>query len=429
MNAEIIAVGTELLLGDILNTNARFLSRELAELGINVMHQHVVGDNRERLRELVLSARQRSELLVFSGGLGPTADDLTKETVAECYGDTLRFDAQEWEKITGFFAAMGRPTPENNRKQAMVPTQGRKLPNANGTAPGAWFQQGERIAVLLPGPPRELEALWREQVRPLLEQRQSCVLRSLVLRVAGVGESDAEARVGHLFQSQNPTAAIYAKTGEVVIRITARAETQAQAQAMCRDYAKKFYALLGDAIYAEGEEEMPHTVVRLLAQRGLTLATAESCTGGMVAQSITDVPGASEVFGFGFVTYANAAKEKLLGVEHRVLEAYGAVSSQTAAQMAFGAMDAAGADVGLATTGLAGPGGGTPQKPVGLVYIAVAMGDTVYVRRLMCKNRSRDTVRRRTVQAVLDLTRSVLQGRPVPGALSFARGTDAVVPQ
>lgn len=429
MNAEIIAVGTELLLGDILNTNARFLSRELAALGINVMHQHVVGDNHQRLKELVLAAKERSDLLVFSGGLGPTADDLTKETVAECYGDTLEFDPEEWDKITGFFTALGRPTPENNRKQAMVPCHGKKLPNKNGTAPGAWFQQGEKIAVLLPGPPRELEPLWQEQVRPLLEQRQDCVLRSLVLRVAGVGESDAEARVGHLFQNANPTAAIYAKTGEVVIRITARAEKEEKALALCREYAQKFYAILGDAIYAEGEEEIQHTLVKLLAQKGLTLATAESCTGGMVAQSITDVPGASQVFGFGFVTYANQAKEKLLGVEPRILQAHGAVSSQTAAQMAFGAMAAAGADVGLSTTGLAGPGGGTPQKPVGLVYLAVAQGDTVYVKRLMCKNRSRDVVRRRTVQAVLDLARRVVQGLPTPDAQCFARGVDAALEQ
>ena len=422
MNAEIIAVGTELLLGDILNTNAQFLSRELAAMGISVLHQHVVGDNHARLKELVLEAKQRSDLLIFSGGLGPTADDLTKETVAGCYNDTLQFDEEEWAKITGFFAGMGRPCPENNRKQAMVPVRGRKLPNANGTAPGVWFEDDGRVAILLPGPPRELTALWKEQAAPLLAAWQNCVLHSLVLRVAGIGESDAEAKVGHLFQNDNPTAAIYAKLGEVIIRITARAADEAAAEAMCRDYAGKFYAILGDAIYAEGEEGIEHTVVGLLREKRMTVATAESLTGGMVAQRLTNVPGASEVLGFGFVTYSNAAKHKLLGVEEQVLETFDAVSSQTAAQMAFGAMDAADAQMGLATTGLAGPGGGTPERPVGTVYIAAALGDTVWVKHLRLGGRSRDTVRRRTVQAVLDMARRLLQGKPVHGAKSFARG-------
>ncbi len=422
MNAEIIAVGTELLLGDILNTDAQFLSRELAALGINVLRQHVVGDNHARLKELVLDAKNRCDLLVFSGGLGPTADDLTKETVAACFGDELRFDPEEWEKITGFFSGMGRPTPENNRKQAMVPVRGRKLPNANGTAPGAWFQDGDKIAILLPGPPKELEPLWTAEVRPLLAARQNGVLRSLVLRVAGVGESDAEARVGHLFRNANPTAAIYAKLGEVIIRITARAQDEQTADAMCRAYAEKFYDLLGDAIYAEGEEGVEYTVVHLLQQKGQTVAAAESLTGGMVAQRITDVPGASQVLGCSFVTYSNQAKQRLVGVDPAVLETYDAVSSQTAAQMAFGARDAAQADLGLATTGLAGPGGGTPERPVGLVYIAAAYGDTVTVKKLMIPARSRDTVRRRTVQNVLELARRVMLGLDVPGAKTFPRG-------
>ena len=422
MNAEIIAVGTELLLGDIVNTDAQFLARELAGLGINVLRQHVVGDNHARLRELVLDAKQRCDLLVFSGGLGPTADDLTKETVADCFGDELVFDAEEWAKITGFFTSMGRPAPENNRKQAMVPRRGKKLPNANGTAPGAWFQDGDKIAVLLPGPPKELQPLWHTQVAPLLAARQEGVLHSLVLRVAGVGESDAEQRVGHLFANANPTAAIYAKLGEVIIRITARAQSEAQARQMCRSYARHFYDILGDAIYAEGDRGQEHVLVDLLRDRGMTLATAESLTGGMVAQRITDVPGASQVMGFGFVTYSNQAKHQLVGVDPAVLEAYDAVSSQTAAQMAFGAQKAAAADLGLATTGLAGPGGGTPERPVGLVYIAAALGDTVTVKKLMIQHRSRDTVRQRTVQAVLDLGRRVLLGQDVPGGKRFARG-------
>ena len=213
MIAEIICVGTELLLGDIVNSNAQFLSRELAELGVTVLHQHVVGDNPARLRALVQEAKDRSDLLVFSGGLGPTADDLTKETVAEVFGDTLHFDAEEWAKIEAFFARTGRRPTANNRKQAMVPTRGRKLPNAHGTAPGAWFEDAQgRAAALLPGVPHEMKAMWTEDVRPILEARQNCTIHSMTLRVLG-GESDIASRVAPLFESANPTAAIYCKIG------------------------------------------------------------------------------------------------------------------------------------------------------------------------------------------------------------------------
>lgn len=230
MTAEIICVGTELLLGDILNTNAQFLSRELAELGISVMHQHVIGDNPARLKELVLQAKSRSDLLVFSGGLGPTEDDLTKETVAEAFGDTLAFDEGEWQKIIDFFARTNRrPTP-NNRKQAMCPTVGHKLINDHGTAPGAWFEDADgHCAALMPGVPREMKAMWAEQVRPILLKRQNCTIHSRTLRVLG-GESAIASKVAPLFEAANPTAAIYCKTGECEIRITARAETDSSAE-------------------------------------------------------------------------------------------------------------------------------------------------------------------------------------------------------
>ena len=251
MTAEIIAVGTELLLGDILNTNAQYLSRELADLGITVLHQHVIGDNAGRLAQLVEEAKSRSDLLVFSGGLGPTADDLTKETVAACYGDTLRFDAEEMEKIEDFYRRTGRRMPANNRKQAMVPVKGRKIPNHHGTAPGVWFEdEGGRCAVLMPGPPHELKAMWQEGVRPLLAERTGGTLHSITLHVIG-GESTLEAMGGKLFANENPTAAIYAKTGECHIRITARAKDVETAEVMCHQYAENFYALYGDAVYDE----------------------------------------------------------------------------------------------------------------------------------------------------------------------------------
>ena len=309
MTAEIICVGTELLLGDILNTNAQFLSRELAELGISVLHQHVIGDNPARLRELVTQAKSRSDLLIFSGGLGPTEDDLTKETVAEVFGDTLHFDETEWDKILAFFARTNRRPTENNRKQAMVPTNGRKIINDHGTAPGAWFEDAQgHCAALMPGVPREMKAMWLEQVRPLLLARQNCTIHSHTLRVLG-GESAIASKVAPLFESTNPTAAIYCKTGECEIRVTARETTPKAAEAACRERLEEFRRILGDAAYDVDVPALEYTVVRVLREKGLHAATAESCTGGMIAERLTNVPGSSEVFGYGFVTYAEAAKQ------------------------------------------------------------------------------------------------------------------------
>ena len=411
MTAEIICVGTELLLGDILNTNAQFLSRELAELGISVLHQHVIGDNPARLRELVTQAKSRSDLLIFSGGLGPTEDDLTKETVAEVFGDTLHFDETEWDKILAFFARTNRRPTENNRKQAMVPTNGRKIINDHGTAPGAWFEDAQgHCAALMPGVPREMKAMWLEQVRPLLLARQNCTLHSITLRVLG-GESDIEYRVRHLLENANPTAAIYCKTGECEIRITARAETDSSAEKMCRAYATKFYDLLGDAVYDEDVTGLEETLVHTLKKKGLTIATAESCTGGMIAQRLTNVSGASEVFGFGFVTYWEQAKAKMIGVDPAAIAKYNVVSAPVAAQMALGAAEAAGADIAVSVTGLAGPNGGDAVRPVGTVYLGAACGETVYVKKLFVSRPDRALVRARAAQAALELALRLAQGK------------------
>ena len=363
MTAEIISVGTELLLGNILNTNAQYLSRELAALGITVQRESTIGDNHGRLADFVNEAKQRCDLLVFTGGLGPTADDLTKETVAGCYGDMLAFDPEEWQKIVDFFTRTGRKTTPNNRKQAMVPVNGHKIINNHGTAPGAWFEQDGHCAVLMPGVPHEMKAMWEESVRPLLLARQNCTLHSITLRVLG-GESDIEYRVRHLLENANPTAAIYCKTGECEIRITARAETDSSAEKMCRAYATKFYDLLGDAVYDEDVTGLEETLVHTLKKKGLTIATAESCTGGMIAQRLTNVSGASEVFGFGFVTYWEQAKAKMIGVDPAAIAKYNVVSAPVAAQMALGAAEAAGADIAVSVTGLAGPNGGDAVRPV-----------------------------------------------------------------
>ena len=427
MTAEIISVGTELLLGNILNTNAQYLSRELAELGITVQRESTIGDNQGRLADFVNEAKNRCDLLVFTGGLGPTADDLTKETVAACYGDTLVFDESEWEKITGYFARSGRVTTPNNRKQAMVPVHGRKIVNHHGTAPGAWFEQDGRCAVLMPGVPSEMKVMWTESIRPLLLERQNCTLHSITLRVLG-GESNLEYQVRDLLDHANPTAAIYCKTGECEIRITARAASDEDGEKMCRAYARKFYDLLGDAVYDEDVAGLEETLVRTLKEKGLTLSTAESCTGGLIAQRITSVPGSSEVFGYGFVTYWEAAKARLVGVEPDVIAKYNVVSAPVAAQMALGAAQAAGAEIGISVTGVAGPTGGDALRPVGTVYLGAACGETVYVKKLFVSRPDRALVRARAAQAALELALRLAQGK-VPAdtqALAKSARHDAV---
>lgn len=378
-----------------------------------------------RLRNLTQSARERSDVLIFTGGLGPTADDLTKETVAEVFGDTLVADPEEIERLRKFFASLGRKMSDNNLKQAFVPQNGKKLVNNNGTAPGAFFRQGNKMAFLLPGPPSEMKPMFFEQVRPLLENMQDSVLRSLTLHLCGIGESDLEQKVSSLLENQNPTAALYAKPGEVHIRITAKAQSADQADAMCDEYADLFRAVVGGYIYSDDGKDLESTVVSLLQEHGETLATAESCTGGMLSSRITAVSGASEVFGFGACTYANAIKHSVLGVHNSTLKRYGAVSSQVAAEMAFGAITQGSADYGVGITGIAGPGGGTKEKPVGLVYVAVASGKHVYVKKLNIAGRSRDYVRILACQNALDMVRRVLLSLPIEGAKEFARGHHA----
>ncbi|WP_367924290.1 competence/damage-inducible protein A [uncultured Ruthenibacterium sp.] len=432
MEAEIIAVGTELLLGDILNTNAQFLSRELAALGISVHYQTVVGDNAERLENVVHRARQRSDLLIFSGGLGPTEDDLTKQTVAKAYGDELRFDEEELKKIQGFFRAWGRTMPENNRRQAYVPVNGRKIENHNGTAPGMIFEDTRekgKYAVLLPGPPKELQPMFLQTVRPWLASMSDSVLYSLTLRVMGIGESHLQEKIGHLLENQNPTAALYAKTSEVVIRITAKAKDLQSAKDLCSEYADRFYKILGDFIYTQTEDSLEETVVHILKEKGKSVATAESCTGGLLSARITAVPGSSEVFEYGACTYANHVKEQVLHVKHETLEQYGAVSPQVAAEMAEGVRRVSGADFGVGITGIAGPGGGTPEKPVGLVYVAAACADTTYVQKLVITGRTREIVRLSSTQRALDMIRRLALQLEQPGCRMFPAGTPADFPQ
>ncbi len=395
-SAEILCVGTELLLGDITNTNASYISRRLAALGIPVYRQAVVGDNPERMREAVAESFARSDCLILTGGLGPTCDDITKEIVAEYFGLELELNEEALERMKSYFSSTGRTMTKNNEKQAMAPVGARVLQNDWGTAPGLVIEKDEKTAILLPGPPIELEPMWRERVEPYLFERSNAVIVSKNIHILGMGESAVEDRLYHMMNDlTNPTVAPYAGNGEVRVRVSARAKDSKTASSMCDELIEEIKKTeVGEFIYGIDVDSMENALVLHLRERGMTVAVAESCPGGLIAKRITDISGCSDVFLGGCVTYANEAKEALIGVKHETLESFGAVSEQTAREMARGVRLALGADVGIATTGIAGPGGGTPDKPVGTVYIAVSTekGEEVKLLSLSPK-RSREFIR------------------------------------
>ncbi len=388
MVTELVCVGTELLLGNIVNTNAAFLSEKCALLGLSMYHQSVVGDNEGRLEELLHTALDRSDVVILSGGLGPTKDDLTKETAAKVMGMPLKEDVHSRERIEEYFknSSFKRIT-ENNWKQAMVPEGAIVLDNHNGTAPGLILEKNGKSMILLPGPPNELIPMFENQVAPYLRKLQPEMICSAMVKVVGSGESLVETEISDLIANQtNPTIATYAKTGEVDLRVTAKAKSEEEADALIRPMVQELRRRFGKLIFTTEEKEtLPSVIVRTLTEKKLTLATAESCTGGMIAAKITDVPGASWIFREGFVTYSNEAKERLLGVRHETLETFGAVSQETAKEMAEGGARAAEADICLSVTGIAGPDGGTKEKPVGLVYIGCCYQGITKVEELHLK--------------------------------------------
>ena len=401
-------MGTELLLGDIVNTNAQFLSRELAGLGIDVYYQTVVGDNPGRLRMAYEAAFSRADLVIASGGLGPTEDDLTKEIAAEYFGKQLLCHDDVLAGIEAYFHQMNRPMTKNNQKQALVPEGARILPNDRGTAPGLLMEEGDKILVMLPGPPFEMEHMFRRYVRPYLAEKQEYMFISRTLRLCGIGESAAEEALKDMLDVQtNPTIAPYAGLGEMRFRITAKVHNEAEARQLIEPIAEEIYRRMGQYIYAEGETSLASAVVGMLLDKGQTIAVAESCTGGLLAAALTDMPGASGALMEGAVTYSNEAKKKRLGVKEETLAQYGAVSPQTAAEMAEGIAKAAGTHIGVGVTGIAGPDGGTAEKPVGLVYVGLWHNGHTQVEKLNLAG-DRKRVRQRTVINALDLIRKAL---------------------
>lgn len=369
--AEILCIGTELLMGDTVNTNAAHIGRRLAGAGINVYYQTVVGDNPERLRSALDIAFSRADIVIATGGLGPTYDDLSKETVAAWFGRKLVLHEASLRWIEQFFDRLGREMTENNKKQAMMPEGCTVFPNANGTAPGCAIEQDGKSAILLPGPPREMAPMFDCMVLPFLQKHTNHVLVSRCLHFFGIGESDLEQRLRRLMtESTNPTVAPYAKTGEVMIRVTARVREVAQAAAIIDPAIEQIRQAAGEYLYGMDIGNLETAVVELYTQKKLRLSSAESCTGGMVAQRITGVPGASAVFECGICSYSPRTKREMLGVREETVRKYGVVSEETAREMAAGARKVSGSDVAVAVTGNAGPEP-SEGKPVGLVYVAV----------------------------------------------------------
>lgn len=409
MTAEIICVGTELLLGNIVNTNAAFLSEKLAYLGINCYFQTVVGDNRDRLLSVINTALSRADILIFSGGLGPTEDDLTKETVAEALGKKLIRDKKAEQEIADYFALRGRIPTDNNWKQADVIEGCEILYNQNGTAPGIFVSEGEKTVILLPGPPLELKSMFTDSVMPKLQQKCGQVFYSQTVKIVGSGESSVETQILDMLDTQdNPTIAPYAKTGEVHLRVTARAKDEKEAREKTAPVVEELYRRFGNAVYTtDADETLEMALTKLLMKKKYTMTTAESCTGGMIAARMVNAPGVSAVLKSGFITYANEAKEELLGVSHDTLEKFGAVSRETAKEMAEGAVKAAHTDAAVAVTGIAGPDGGTKEKPVGLVYIGVNVRGNVEVREYHFSG-SRQKIRESVTAAALTFLREKL---------------------
>ena len=382
MNCEIICVGTEILLGDILNTNTQYLSQQAASLGFNVLHQCVVGDNAARLAEQLRESLARSEIVLLTGGLGPTADDITKEVCCDVMGAELVMNEEELEKIRAYFAKRGRVMVEENKKQALVPKGGTVFANSCGTAPGCAVEQDGRCAILLPGPPREMRTMFETQVRPWLAKRSDSVIFSRMVRTFGIGESAMAAAVAELLDGTNPTVAPYAKDGEALLRVTAKAETQGQAAQRCDEVIEKIREKIGNYIYGIDVNGLEFAVVEQLKKAGQKVALAESCTGGLIARRITDVPGASDVFECGVVSYANEVKEKLLGVRRETLERFTEVSRECAAEMAQGVRRLSGAAFGVSVTGFAGPGPAPDGRPAGLIYVGLDSANGTAVREL-----------------------------------------------
>lgn len=416
MITELISVGTEILLGNIVNTNSAYLSEMCARLGMDLYYQTVVGDNEGRMAQAIQTAMERSDTVILTGGLGPTEDDLTKEVTARVLGMELVEDAHTRRKLEEYMENYARNNPkrritENNWKQALVPKGAIVLDNANGTAPGLILEKGGKTAILLPGPPNEMRPMFEDQVYPYLRKKQPEIFYSQMVKICNIGESQVAAEIQDLIESQsNPTVAPYAKTGEVHLRVTARAKDEKEGKKLVKPLVRELKIRFGRNIYAIDEKKtLEEAVVDLLKAQEMRLSLVESCTGGALAARIVNVPGASEVFGMGLVTYSNKAKRKLVQVKKSTLKIDGAVSEKCAREMAKGGCNASGADICLSITGIAGPDGGTEEKPVGTVFMGCCCRGRIEVREFHLSG-NRGKIREQSVVYALAFLRDCVMG-------------------
>ncbi len=409
MVVELISVGTEILLGNIVNTNAAYLSEQCAKLGLSCYYQTVVGDNESRLSETLQTALSRSDIIILSGGLGPTEDDLTKEVTSKVLNRELILDSNSKSRIEVFFSKRGLQITDNNWKQAMVPQGAIVVDNDNGTAPGIIIEEGSKSVILLPGPPNELLPMFETSIMPYLKKKLPGTIYSKTVKICGIGESTAETMIKDMIDTQtNPTIAPYAKTGEVHLRVTAKAEDEKEARKLTKPVVKELKERFGSNVYTTEENvTLEKAVVDLMLANNLSVSTVESCTGGMLAARLINVPGVSEVFKSGFITYSNKAKRKLVNVKKTTLERYGTVSKQVAEEMVKGAHLQNKADVIVSVTGIAGPDGGTKDKPVGLVYVACFVCGTVTVKEYHFSG-NRSKIRETIVANTLTLMRQCI---------------------
>ncbi len=409
---EILSVGTELLLGNIANTDAQMLSQGLSELGLNVFWHTVVGDNLQRAEEAVALAKQRADIIITTGGLGPTCDDLTKNVLAEAFGKKLVFDEGSAQRIRSYFQRTGRPMTDNNLQQAMLPEGCTILENDWGTAPGCAFEAEGCHVIMLPGPPSECRPMFQYRAKPYLLSLSEGVIASHTIKLFGIGESSMEAQLRDQMNAMsNPTLAPYAKEGECELRVTAKAASEDEVQSLLRPTVDQVKALFGDKVYGVDVPSLEYVVIQALKTKDLTLGVAESCTGGLIAKRLTDVPGASAAFKGGIVSYTNEVKENILGVPPHMLERYGAVSKEVAAAMAEGARQALGCDIALSATGVAGPDKDDWGNEVGTMFVAISTFKGTHVRPLHLGTRPmRERLRTQAASHAFDLARRYLSG-------------------
>jgi len=405
MKAEILAVGTELLMGQIANTNAQYISSKLPDVGVGVYYHSVVGDNPDRLEKTLELALERCDIVITTGGLGPTQDDLTKETIARVLRKKLVMHKESLSDIKTYFNKLGRQMTVNNEKQAYMPEGSIILKNNNGTAPGCIIESSEKVVVMLPGPPSEMKPMFNDYVMPYFKKKSTFSIESKFLRVFGIGESAMETQIIDLINGQsNPTIATYAKEGEVTLRVSAKIQDGEDVNLILEPVIDEIKKRAGDCLYSDNDQTLDVVATNLLLENNITISTAESCTGGLISEMLTNIPGISKVFMGGAVTYSNKANVECLGVNELTLQKFGAVSRETATEMAIGIRNKLKTDISVSITGIAGPDGGTPEKPVGLIYIGLSSEKGTIIKEIKILG-NRKKIRTITALNVFDMIR------------------------